>query len=1316
MDTRILGIKLDNKLSHRIENISSRLNRTPHWIIKQAIFLHLDDLEKKSKSSEKLIENKNEIQDYQDKINEKIIFKPFFEFAQQILPQSYLRFNTTNAWSTPEKEIVPKLLELSKCEEETEKKIHELSKYLAKGLREKSKKYNREQMVQDLLREFPLSSKEGIALMCLAEALLRIPDVNTRNSLIKDKIKNKDWKSHFGSNKGLFINSAVWGLCITNNLIKRHKEKNLSSYLNKVIQKIGEPIVGKAINVAMKLMGKQFVVGENIQQALKNTNILEKKGFSYSYDMLGEAALTEEDAQKYMTSYENAIHCIGKSSLGKGIYKGPGISIKLSAIHPRYSRNKYEKVMSELYPRLRSLTLLARHYDIGMNIDAEEANRLEISIDLLDKLCCEPSLFGWSGIGFVVQAYQKRCMYVIEELIDIAKRTKRRLMVRLVKGAYWDSEIKNAQIEGIEDYPVFTRKAYTDISYLACAKKLLSESNHIYPQFATHNAHTVSSIYHFAGENYYSGQYEFQCLHGMGEQLYEKVVGNAIDKKLDRPCRIYAPVGTHKTLLAYLVRRILENGANNSFINRISDNNVSIEKLVLSPIKESISISKKENVEIGTSHPNIPLPKNLYGNNRENSHGFNFSNENVLAKLSSDLLKNSDKFWKVTPIIHSKLDKGSISKIINPANKKDIIGECQSSTLKDVESALESSVKGIELWSSKEPLERSKILYDISNKIEKNTNIFINLLVRESGKTFPNAVSEIREAVDFLRYYSNQIKPFNNKTHIPLGCVLCISPWNFPLAIFLGQISAALASGNAVIAKPAEQTPIVAYEAIKLMIDSGIPSESLQFLPGSGKIIGNSLSKDHRIHGVMFTGSTQVARLLQLNLSDRLSKGRPVPLIAETGGLNAMIVDSSALTEQVVSDIIVSAFDSAGQRCSALRLLCIQEDVSEKTLNMIKGAIDSYTVGNPEYFSTDIGPVIDKNAKINIDQHILNMKKSNHSVWQSEMSYDTKQDLGNFVLPTLIELDDIDQIKEEVFGPVLHIVKFKYEEMNNIFEKINSSGYGLTIGIHSRIEENIEKVTTSTKVGNYYVNRNIVGAVVGVQPFGGEGLSGTGPKAGGPLYLYRLLSDRKEKNILSSLEELDKNKKVDLTRCEKIQESCVSLIEWISVNYPDLEKYCNYFISQSQSGSSRVLQGPTGEKNTYLLLPRERILCLSNDENDLLIQLAAVTSIGGKAILSHNPITQKIFSILPQSVLKNVILIPNWKREDSMFDIVLFHGDELQLKEVLEILSKKRGPVINVHSHKNGDKKIFLEKLLIERTISLNTTAAGGNTTLLSMV
>lgn len=1313
MDNNILGVKLDDALLHRIEKLSNRLNRTPNWLVKQAIFLHLDTLEKTLKSNKK-IENLNNSENEKYVINTESFSQPFFDFAQQILPQSYLRSRVTRAWSIAETDILPKLLSLATCDENTEQKIYKLSKVLVTGLRKKKKKYNREQIIQDLLQEFPLSSQEGVALMCLAEALLRVPDVSTRDALIKDKIKNRDWKSHFGTKKNLFVNSAIWGLCLTNTIIQKYTEENLSHALNKVIKRVGEPIIRKGINVAMQLMGKQFVVGENIQQALKNTQNLEKIGFTYSYDMLGESAVTEEDAQSYMSSYENAIHCIGQASLKKGIYHGSGISVKLSALHPRYSRTHYNQVMSELYPRLHTLTVLAKNYDIGINIDAEEANRLEISLDLLERLCCEPSLSGWNGIGFVIQAYQKRCMYVIDELVDIAKRTKRRLMIRLVKGAYWDSEIKNSQIEGIEDYPVFTRKVYTDVSYLACARKLLSQANYIYPQFATHNAQTVASIYHFAGNNYYPGQYEFQCLHGMGEQLYKQVVGQNHNNKLNRPCRIYAPVGTHKTLLAYLVRRILENGANNSFINRISDHSIPIEKLILSPVAEVKQIAQKENVLIGTSHPNIPAPTHLYGLERKNSIGLNLANENVLAKLSSKLFKNKTNTWKIYPKISGKIDTGPIRIITNPANKNDIIGECQQSTIQDVESALASSVQGIKKWSSIEPIKRSEILQESANKIENNVETFIGLLVRESGKTFSNAISEIRESIDFLRYYAYQIKNFKNEDYCPLGCVVCISPWNFPLAIFIGQISAALAAGNVVIAKPAEQTPIIAYKAIQLMLDSGIPEDVLQFLPGSGKIIGEALSKDQRTHGVMFTGSTQVARLLQKNLSNRLSNnGCPIPLIAETGGLNAMIVDSSALTEQVINDVIVSAFDSAGQRCSALRLLCIQEDVADRTLHMLKGAINTYNVGNPEHLDIDIGPVIDKNAKFKIDQHILNMQKSNYSVWQSEVHKNYECDLGNFVLPTLIELNNVNEIKEEIFGPVLHVIKYKYEEIDKIIQEINSTGYGLTLGIHSRIEEKIDRIVNSVKVGNIYVNRNIVGAVVGVQPFGGENLSGTGPKAGGPLYLYRLFSDRKNENLLS-LKNLNK-KDINKIYRKKIETLSIHFLEWISMNYPELEQYCSKFIKISKSGTKCHLIGPTGEENNYLLLPRERVLCLSDNEHDLIVQLSAITSIGGKSILSHTPVSQKIFSILPKSLMQNVILVPNWKREHVNFDSICFHGSPEELKDILKFLSERPGPVITVHSHATGARKMFLERFLIERTISTNTTAAGGNTTLLNI-
>ncbi|MDK7224052.1 bifunctional proline dehydrogenase/L-glutamate gamma-semialdehyde dehydrogenase PutA, partial [Proteus mirabilis] len=744
-------------------------------------------------------------------------------------------------------------------------------------------------------------------------------------------------------------------------------------------------------------------------------------------------------------------------------------------------------------------------------------------------------------IGFVIQAYQKRCPLVIDYIIDLARRSRRRLMIRLVKGAYWDSEIKRAQMDGLEDYPVYTRKVYTDVSYLACAKKLLASPNYIYPQFATHNAHTLSAIYHLAGQNYYPGQYEFQCLHGMGEPLYAQVVGKIADGKLGRPCRIYAPVGTHETLLAYLVRRLLENGANTSFVNRIADTTISLDELVADPVKEINKIAQAEG-QIGLSHPKIPLPMQLYGDERKNSPGIDMSNEHRLASLSSALLTSAMEKIHSHPLIggeyHSAEEVIAPQSILNPANHTDVVGTVRETTAAEANFALDIAQENGEIWFATPPAERAAFLVRTAELMEQQMGPLMGVLVREAGKTYSNAIAEVREAIDFLYYYSAQVaNDFDNNTHRPLGPVVCISPWNFPLAIFSGQIAAALAAGNTVLAKPAEQTPLIAFKAVELFYQAGVPRSALQLLPGQGETIGAQLVADERVRGVMFTGSTEVAHILQKTLAGRLdSEGRPVPLIAETGGLNAMIVDSSALTEQVVTDVMASAYDSAGQRCSALRILCIQEEVADSTIEMLKGAMAQAIIGDPSLLSTDIGPVIDKEAKAGIEKHIQTMRTAGFDVYQATYNQLTKQAENNstFVPPTLIELDKISSLKKEIFGPVLHVVRYSSQDLPALLAEINATGYGLTMGVHTRIDETIAYVATHAKVGNLYVNRNMVGAVVGVQPFGGEGLSGTGPKAGGPAYLYRLLSKRPENAITQTLARQDETLPLDASMRQKL--------------------------------------------------------------------------------------------------------------------------------------------------------------------------------------
>ncbi|WP_336999371.1 trifunctional transcriptional regulator/proline dehydrogenase/L-glutamate gamma-semialdehyde dehydrogenase [Pantoea agglomerans] len=1314
MATTTMGVKLDDATRERIKLAAQRIDRTPHWLIKQAIFNYLGQLETGDTVPE--IPLSAQAAAESDDTQPEETHQPFLDFAEQILPQSVTRSAVTAAWRRPETDAVPMMLEQARLPAALAEKTHQLAYQLADKLRHQKGAPGRAGMVQSLLQEFSLSSHEGVALMCLAEALLRIPDKPTRDALIRDKISNGNWQSHLGRSPSLFVNAATWGLLFTGRLVSTHNESNLSSSLNRIIGKGGEPLIRKGVDMAMRLMGEQFVTGETIAEALANARKLEEKGFRYSYDMLGEAALTAGDAKAYLLSYQQAIHAIGKASNGRGIYEGPGISIKLSALHPRYSRAQYERVMEELYPILKSLTLLARSYDIGINIDAEEADRLELSLDLLEKLCFEPELEGWNGIGFVIQAYMKRCPFVIDELIDLAQRSRRRLMIRLVKGAYWDSEIKRAQMEGLEGYPVYTRKVYTDISYLACARKLLAVPSLIYPQFATHNAHTLSAIYQLAGNNYYPGQYEFQCLHGMGEPLYEQVVGKVADGKLNRPCRIYAPVGTHETLLAYLVRRLLENGANTSFVNRIADTSLPIDELVADPVSAVEKLGASEGA-IGLPHPKIPLPRDLYGDNRVNSAGLDMANEHRLASLSSALLSSAAQPCLAEPMIDGEAGAGELRDILNPAAPGDRVGQVREATEQEVSVALDAAVNSGPIWFATPPQERAAILERAAQIMEGQMQQLLGILVREAGKTYNNAIAEVREAVDFLYYYAGMVRDdFDNETHRPLGPVVCISPWNFPLAIFTGQIAAALAAGNSVLAKPAEQTPLIAAQAVQILLDAGVPPGVLQLLPGQGETVGAQLTGDVRVRGVMFTGSTAVATLLQRNLAGRLDQhGRPVPLIAETGGMNAMIVDSSALTEQVVIDIVASAFDSAGQRCSALRLLCIQEDVADHTLKMLRGAMAECRMGNPERFSTDIGPVIDAEAKANIDRHIQAMRNKGFTAYQAvqDNPQDSKEwNSGTFVKPTLIELGQVSDLDKEIFGPVLHVVRFTRNNLPQLVEQINASGYGLTLGVHTRIDETIAQVTANARVGNLYVNRNMVGAVVGVQPFGGEGLSGTGPKAGGPLYLYRLLAHRPDSALRLTFDRQDAERPADSTLRQSLLAPHLALSNWAK-DKPELAELCQHYGDLAQAGVVRLLPGPTGERNTFSLLPRDQVLCLADNEQDALIQLAAVTSVGSKALWQDDELHRALLASLPDAVKARITLARDPLAAE--FDAVIYHGDADQLRTLCEQIAAREGAIVSVQGFARGETNLLLERLLIERSLSVNTAAAGGNASLMTI-
>jgi len=1198
--------------------------------------------------------------------------QPFLAFAQSVVPQSVARAAITAAYRRPETECVPQLLDEARMAPEMQQRAQQTARQLVQALRAKQAGGGG---VEGLLQEFSLSSQEGVALMCLAEALLRIPDRATRDALIRDKISQGDWQAHIGHSPSLFVNAATWGLMLTGKLVGTNSEKSLSTALSRLIGKGGEPLIRKGVDMAMRIMGEQFVTGETISEALANSRKYEAQGFRYSYDMLGEAATTAEDARRYLALYEQAIHAIGKASAGRGICEGPGISIKLSALHPRYARAQQERVMAELLPRVRELALLARRYDIGMNIDAEEADRLELSLDLLEALCHDPDLEGWDGIGFVVQAYQKRCPYVVDHLIELAQRSRRRLMVRLVKGAYWDSEIKRAQLDGLEGYPVYTRKVHTDVSYLACARRLLAVPQAIYPQFATHNAYTLAAIHQMAGQNFYPGQYEFQCLHGMGEPLYQEVTGPVAEGKLNRPCRIYAPVGTHETLLAYLVRRLLENGANTSFVNQIGDPRVSIDELVADPVALAERI-----VPVGAPHERIPLPVDLFrdgaGQGRSNSAGLDLSNEQRLASLSAALLGSVGKAWRAAPIVDGNTldgagwDAARARAVRNPADHRDVVGHVIETGPAELEQALASAANALPIWQATPVAERAHCLERAAQVLEAQMQPLLGLIVREAGKTLAAAVAEVREAVDFLRYYSQQAREeLADGTHRPLGPVVCISPWNFPLAIFTGQVAAALAAGNTVLAKPAEQTPLVAALMVRLLHAAGVPAGALQLLPGDGERVGAPLVADTRVRGVMFTGSTEVARHIARTLAKRLDEqGRPIPLIAETGGQNAMLVDSSALAEQVVGDVLQSAFDSAGQRCSALRVLCLQEDAAERILTMIKGALRELHIGNPDHLNVDVGPVIDADARAGIERHIGAMREAGCAVTQAALTPACAQ--GAFVAPTLIEIERIEQLQREVFGPVLHVLRYRRERLDEVIDAINATGYGLTFGLHTRIDETIARVTARAKAGNVYINRNIVGAVVGVQPFGGEGLSGTGPKAGGPLYLHRLLATRPALAL-------------------------------------DMRE-------------TRVLPGPTGERNTYRLVPRGTVLCMPATAAGAQAQWAALRMTGNRALWADAPLARDFVASLPADEQGMHAFVPQAEVLSAAFDAVLFEGDADALRQLNRQLAQREGPILPLQGLlpegiAHGRARYAPERLVLERSVSINTAAAGGNASLMSI-
>jgi RHH-type proline utilization regulon transcriptional repressor/proline dehydrogenase/delta 1-pyrroline-5-carboxylate dehydrogenase len=1246
------------------------------------------------------------------------------------LMRSPLRAAVSRLTRVPEPASVTDLMPHARMAGAESRATQALALRIARGVRERARQGGRAGLVQGLLQEFALSSQEGVALMCLAEALLRIPDAPTRDALIRDKIARGNWHEHLGRSPSLFVNAAAWGLLLTGTLVSTHSDNSLSATLRRALARGGEPLIRKGVDMAMRMMGEQFVTGETIEQALAHARSREAAGFRYSYDMLGEAALTAADAERYVAAYQHAIGAIGAAAGGRGVLAGPGISLKLSALHPRYARSQVERVRAELYPRLLELATLARHHDIALNIDAEESERLELSLDLLERLCFEPALNGWQGIGFVVQTYQKRCAAVVDVLIDLARRSGHRLMIRLVKGAYWDSEIKRAQIEGQQGYTVYTRKPYSDVAYLACARRLLAAPDAVFPQFATHNAQTLAAVHTIAGEPFEPARYEYQCLHGMGEPLYERVVRPVAEGGLARPCRIYAPVGTYDTLLAYLVRRLLENGANSSFVNRIADDDIALEDLVEDPVSTVQKMAQREG-PTGLPHPRIPAPSDLYAPERTNSLGIDLGDEATLDALGARLHEALvDAAPVATPLLASDPDPQDVplgarprEPLRNPAQQDEVVGHVVEATLAEVDTAVAAARDAMPSWTALGPAGRAAILETAAQALQDELPALLPLLVREAGKTWANATAEVREAVDFLRYYATQVREsFDPATHVPLGPVVCISPWNFPLAIFLGQIAAALAAGNTVLAKPAEQTPLVAARAVRLLHAAGVPRAALQLLPGRGETIGASLVADARVEGVLFTGSIEVARILQRTLAARLgAHGGAVALVAETGGLNAMVVDSSALAEQAVADIVTSAFDSAGQRCSALRLLCVQDDVADRVIGMIEGAMQELRIGDPRHLSTDCGPVIDAEAQASIEGHVQAMALRGCRTYRVPLPADLPE-RSSFVAPTLIEIARVEDLEREVFGPVLHVLRFARESLDDLLGSVNATGYGLTQGVHTRIDETVAQVIRASRAGNLYVNRNIVGAVVGVQPFGGEGLSGTGPKAGGPLYLLRLLSRRPEQAARLAVAARGRTTSVPvhgfadsgLDAHAEVAQALDSLREWALQRGLDrLAAHCLEVVAASPVGPWRALPGPTGEANLYAVAAHDATLCLAGNDEDLLFQLCAVLAVGSHAVWASQAVALR--ERLPPAVRERIRIAQDWQSAATVFGAVIQHAGPDEALKTSVALAARPGPIVGLTVLTPGQALVPLERLVVERALSINTAAAGGNASLMTL-
>jgi len=1237
-----------------------------------------------------------------------------------------------------ENQIVDELLPLAEVGARARSRAWERARELVVNIRSQQKG---EGGIDALLNEFSLSSEEGVVLMCLAEALLRVPDEETQDELIRDKLTQGDWSSHLGNSESLFVNASSWGLLITGKVVnytdKDHAEQ--LGLLKRTIGRLGEPVIRKAVQFAMRIMGRQFVMGRDIDEALERATASEQKGYTYSYDMLGEGARTMADADRYFNSYMMAIHAIGKMAAGRGPIKSPGISVKLSAIHPRYEFTHRERVMNEMVPRLRELALAAKKYDINFTVDAEEADRLDLSLDVIEAVFTDPALEDWSGFGMAVQAYLKRAPYVIDWVKALTDRVGRKMMVRLVKGAYWDTEIKRAQKDGMSDYPVFTRKAATDVCYAACASKLLAYRDSIFPQFATHNAYTAATILEMAGAD--RSGFEFQRLHGMGEALYDQIV-----QQEGVQCRVYAPVGQHEDLLAYLVRRLLENGANSSFVNAIVDESKSVESLLPDPVERMQALGDKSN-------PHIVKPLALYGEERVNSKGLDLTDINEVIPLKQQL----EDWWVKTRLSEKDIEPGALA-VRNPANHEEIVGQIRHLDESQMKQALDRAEAAFAQWSQRPVSQRADLLRRVGDILERHRYELIGLCIKEAGKVAQDAIDEVREAVDFCRYYAARAEELAEDPRLqPRGVVVCISPWNFPLAIFLGQVAAAMVSGNTVLAKPSEQTCLIALRTIELMQSVGVPEDVVQPIIGRGSQVGKVILPDRRVKAVMFTGSTATGTLISQILAER--GGDQVPLIAETGGQNCMIVDSTALPEQVVDDVIHSGFQSAGQRCSALRVLYVQNEIADKVITMLKGAMKELSVGDPMWLSTDVGPVIDQPALDSLNAHVEYMQNKGKLLYTSPVP---EVDYGHtFFAPRLYEIDSISVLKDEVFGPCVHVIRFDGEKIDQVIRDVNSTGFGLTMGVHSRIESRADYLAKLSAAGNIYINRNMIGAVVGVQPFGGRGLSGTGPKAGGPNYLHRLVAEKPaQENVQASHAKVDDMEfvitgemtdRVDaqmqnaqrvakqwqdtpleqrISVCRRFLASLAD-VQSIQDLAEDLEKTiadarAQLLLVDKKIGKPLTMPGPTGESNVLYYEPRGTLLCYADRDTSFHFWTMALIS----CLASGNTVITVVSEHFHEQALA---FLRKWKQAEVPEGVLqvaplsdlkaLLHHQQLtgvvigrncqRMGYLNQQLAARQGAILPLISSEYYDR--LLMRLVTEKTVSIDTTASGGNTSLMTL-